>query len=795
MDAEHEARAKARIELDLLKASSADTLHRKVAPQDRPDRPWQTLTNALRHALSEHARNHAAAEEASVSANSGLLRPESVTEAEVRRRLLMAYMQPPCGVEAIMKAKLEDSLSFFNLAKYSSVQKVKEHWNWYLNCLTFEENCFNTMTEIINKPGVLDIMAHRYDIPPEHRQEFSSTFRITLQVCLMDKDGRGHSVEPPPNALLIEAFPIQGAKCSSLQLALGDGEHRGCLVAKAQTKSGYGPSGHKESFSMQQWLHSPPLGPGQWHDVILEKGLRHVSLSVDGEESDRWSSEDLDPFYSELMTSDMVVLGGSRDGTATNPLVRIAAVVVNVGEESQEADRPPKDKVRMPLDKVDLQTVAGAFQAQITVTHLKEEAWRFLPPGRTGKDVAGCCAHLLRHGHLWAAMLGPRAPEDEPRSLAGAVVELGEMPGLLCPASHRTAVILDHKRDLNAYMACVFQEQVNNAAMVPLQIPLERNQIKSIVYQEDFKGVALDDDDDESEGPELLRMIPSGCLWFFLLQEFVRRVAADRLHLDHMQLKGVDLARETTPRCGGNPPLPQAANAQSTEGSSQESRSSGEVDRGEQGFRPAGAAEVPKTRRTGSASASAVSTNISSSQQPSSASASNVSSSISGSLGPSDAATSQAQNSRRGKRLRLAEVQERLRLGDSLAILATCDWDPLANAGQLQIKALNQVYIKECREHWMLCHLHKKEACQAWCPAICLIVWTVRTAYEPEPTWDLSLQKLCLRLEVGQAVLVTRRFEGDWHGWAAGRLHESEKDATIEQIFPLIHVEPEVLLA
>ena len=94
------------ISFDLLKASAADVFARRIAQQDRHDKPWQTLALALRHAVAEHVRDNCILGESGCQCC--LLLPHEVTEAEVRRRLLASYMQPSCDVEAILKAKLED---------------------------------------------------------------------------------------------------------------------------------------------------------------------------------------------------------------------------------------------------------------------------------------------------------------------------------------------------------------------------------------------------------------------------------------------------------------------------------------------------------------------------------------------------------------------------------------------------------------------------------------------------------------------------------------------------------------
>lgn len=526
---------------------------------------------------------------------------------------------------------------------------------------------------------------------------------------------------------------------------------------------------------MQDWLQSAPLKPRMWHDVTLTKRARHFSLAVDAEVNDEWAAlEDADPYYSELSNCDSISFGGNLRQPEQNLAACngwLAEASVKVGDPCA-SDGPPPNVVRMPLDKVDLQVVAMTFQAQITVTHLMEEAWLFRPPGGCTKGGGSCCAHLLRYGPLWTAMLGPRPPEDEPRPLAGAIVELGDLPALLQPASHRSAVVLEHDRDLNAYWACVDQ----------VKFPLERNQIKRVVYQEDNKGETCDlaGLPNSRWSPEALRQVPIGSVWFQLLHELVRKNAADRLHTCHLQLKGVvgpdgkDLSaapassraiaagsrqRSEPPRAALPPPAAQAQENRSDEsGGSSQTREVGDL-----GFKPAGAGEVPRQRRSSPAA-------------------------------PAAASTARAPHS--SERRRLADVKTDLAVGRRVLVSVVRNWAPGQEGyGQLPVKALDQVYVKECHEHWMLCHYNMKEVQQAWCPTSCLTLLEVVAPFVPDASWDARLRDLCLPLHVGQSILMTRTFKGAWHGWAAGRTYEGfDDDHTPERIFPLSSTEHVVLI-
>jgi len=226
-----------RIMLDVLKASAADAMTRKVGTQDRHDRPWKALASALRHALTERLRDSGEADDNS------RLRPENITEIEVRRRLIEIYLQPLNELEAVIRAKLNDELSFFHLAGYQSVEEVQKHWTWYLQCLTLEDSCFEPFVPLFLNEEVLDDYVYCRDIQAEHQQDFASAFQISLMICVKDANLQGLHTWPPHPAIIFEA--THGNK-SVLQLALGDGDLCGRVVARVLTKSGHGPRGEKE---------------------------------------------------------------------------------------------------------------------------------------------------------------------------------------------------------------------------------------------------------------------------------------------------------------------------------------------------------------------------------------------------------------------------------------------------------------------------------------------------------------------------------------------------------------------
>eukprot|EP00931_Biecheleriopsis_adriatica_P077022 TRINITY_DN50665_c0_g1_i1.p1 TRINITY_DN50665_c0_g1~~TRINITY_DN50665_c0_g1_i1.p1 ORF type:complete len:545 (-),score=90.73 TRINITY_DN50665_c0_g1_i1:85-1719(-) len=119
---------------DLLKAWISNTFHREIRDTKPPGCPWQALADALCESLRQQQRDlptQAA--------------PPGPSEKDIRAALIHTYRhQPDDVIQAIAQAKLEDELSFFALAKYSSSDEVLMHWDWYIYCLAFESSDFHS---------------------------------------------------------------------------------------------------------------------------------------------------------------------------------------------------------------------------------------------------------------------------------------------------------------------------------------------------------------------------------------------------------------------------------------------------------------------------------------------------------------------------------------------------------------------------------------------------------------------------------------------------------------------------
>jgi hypothetical protein len=547
-----------------------------------------------------------------------------------------------------------------------------------------------------------------------------------------------------------------------------------------------------EDPGLQDWLVSEPLQPNVWQDISLQKGPRYLSLRVrpsglpsshGDAQSERveWdAAEQSDPFYSEVSSCDTLFIGASKDGVNSVRLSGgwLADALVRVGERQREPrHKPDVDIVRMPLDKVDLQTVAMAFETEIIVDHLMEESWLFSP---CPTQRLCRCARLMRYVDLWAAMATPRAFEEEPLPFPGALVELDtQLPGHLRPVSRKAASILGYEHLTDAYKSCVDQ--------VPFLI--QRSMISRVIYHDGMLMDMLSED----EGPEQLRQVPTKSIVFFLLGQLVKQLASRRLETCHLVTKGslpaeamqqVMFPQVRVQQALGNqqlqivdapqPDIPSSSSQQVADGSSGESGSSSHL--GAQGFKPAGKDDVPRPRRSASAAASsadapvAVTTGSASSSSPCAFNE------------PRNAPLTQP--SPHLKRCSLQEVRAEVVAGRPVMISAVRAFTPFAE-GQLQIKPLDQVYVVEFRDHWVKCHLTRREEFAAWCPLYCLLIWHVTAAFTPDPSWG-QIYHTCLPLAVGLDVVVTQVFEGARKGWGLGRLYSADNpdgEASREGIF------------
>lgn len=99
-----------RVLFDILKRWAANAYGQAVQDVKPMGCPWRSLAAAL-----------------------------DVPEQKLRAALVHSYRD---GDEALLERKLRDKLSFFHAVRYPDVKAVKEHWSWYLHCLTFMSSEF-----------------------------------------------------------------------------------------------------------------------------------------------------------------------------------------------------------------------------------------------------------------------------------------------------------------------------------------------------------------------------------------------------------------------------------------------------------------------------------------------------------------------------------------------------------------------------------------------------------------------------------------------------------------------------
>ena len=261
--------------LDVLKAAQTDALALKVGVHDGP---WKVVALGIRHALIEHRRAHGEIDAASEPAC--LWHPSEVTETALRQVVVDTYMKKS-SLDAVVKAKLEDELSFFHTAGSYTLELVKQHWNWYLYCLTLEDSCFKSIRPIFYHAelvGLKDITGKlvqlliKQSLRIEDRADFIASFSIGFQVIFMPRDSHSFHLTSTKNCVL---FQCGQGSIPYLEIVLDTSEstdnYAGRLVVRLQTRSGYGPSMRREpSFTC--------------HDSIISQGgdlLRETMTILD----------------------------------------------------------------------------------------------------------------------------------------------------------------------------------------------------------------------------------------------------------------------------------------------------------------------------------------------------------------------------------------------------------------------------------------------------------------------------------------------------------------------------------
>merc|ERR1719433_1277882 len=115
-----------------------------------------------------------------------------------------------------------------------------------------------------------------------------------------------------------------------------------------------------------------------------------------------------------------------------------------------------------------------------------------------------------------------------------------------------------------------------------------------------------------------------------------------------------------------------------------------------------------------------------------------------------------------------------------------------ADAGQLPLNIGGEVRMRSHHQGWVLisrvgdrCHT------EGWCPKDQLSIWEVCAAFKPLEDWPDRQSFLELRAE--DTILVQKRYNGEWEGWAHGIKWGSAKQG--QGVFPLLHAVPHLLLS
>lgn len=447
-------------------------------------------------------------------------------------------------------------------------------------------------------------------------------------------------------------------------------------------------------------------------------------------------------------------------------------------------DQLEEGAVLMPLDLVDLQVLATRLRITVTVSQMMTQPVRLQP---SGSEPPAHAVHLVHHRGLWAALLGNRVPDREGRPLVDALVELGDCAFGTGPDGERqfpvvedggrcVGVVVSHDRELEHYGVRVGLRR----------FVVERSQITRVVYHPSagsdaqgagFGGHLSEADSEAFLGEEfsLLRGVPYSSLEWHLLHELVRRGA--RASLEHLreELAGRDDAKV---KSGGRPgnwlkphgPVPDPAEA---DAAAPPRQVPGTAPVGCGGQAP-GSAAPPLRRERGAAGcgrAHAVPTAIASGR-PHEDNLQDVSSDLGDGCLHGKPLTDGAEDLR-SWRIPFADLVRQVEAGCELSVFAVRDFAPVEGR-QMSLRAGDVVKVEEVKDRWVLgtSSITSKScgiaASEAWCPRDALTVWQVSQRINPteahnHPDWaNVSF----LQLDVGESVVVTRRYNDEWYGWA-----------------------------
>lgn len=463
--------------------------------------------------------------------------------------------------------------------------------------------------------------------------------------------------------------------------------------------------------------------------------------------------------------------------------------------------------VLMPLDLVDLQVLSSRLRFTATISQMMTQPVRLQP---SGSELPVHAIHLVHHRGLWAALLDHHAPEREGRPLVDALVELGDCAFGTGPDGERqfpvvedggrcVGVVVSHDRELEQYGVRVGLRR----------FVVERSQITRVVYHpsagsdsQGFGGHFSEADNETYPRDELglLRGVPHSSLEWHLLHELVRRGA--RASLEHVreELAGREDANK---KSGGRPgnwlrpvgPVPELAEvdvsarqvpaAAPVGHGGQVSSNTVQSWRGAQGISPE---DVPRVVQVASTVGR---THEEKSFQDAALSVGEEN------LGYWKQLADGAEDLR-GWRIPFADLVRRVEAGCELSVFAVRDFVPV-ECRQMPLRAGDTIKVEEIKDRWVLgAPSSTSKSCgiaasEAWCPRDAVTVWQVSQRINPSevhnhPDWA-SIR--FLQLEMGDSVVVSKRYDDDWYGWAYA--HRWGDDA--QGFVPLHVLEPQVLVS
>lgn len=463
----------------------------------------------------------------------------------------------------------------------------------------------------------------------------------------------------------------------------------------------------------------------------------------------------------------------------------------------------------MPLDTVDLQVIANSFRVQITIARLLDEPLRVIPRGNG--EPAKAAVHLVYHCGRWASLLGSRPPEAEPLPIVHAIVELGDLPGELCRFSRRGGVVADYNHEEESYTVFCDEGDI---------VHVERGQIARVLYRnsdEDMDaGGALQEDspatssiakrgakaNSEKTVDANLVDVPMESLEFQILHELVRREVSGRLEATMKELAGTGGQPREQNRKQANQLLSavptQRAPARPEEHPPVSSHSASSREPGvpvangrdeslhvahERGAdMPVASAATDRPTATVVAAPAAVAATFAAT-----ANGAHSAHEIPPPARPDTLFNAQATPAQR--RVPFNDVETHLGQSPDRGVTII---PPLANQeegrlcfAQYEEVRICQVHRYESADVFVLGARTQSPESFAWVDMDKICVFEAVQDFIPGPEWD-SEDKY-LRLAVGDMVVLIKRYDNDWRGWAFGMLWGGRE---AQGAFHIGHVRP-----